>query len=95
MSEPWSDLIIPKDIQPISGTKIKILHLGRKATRLKVLKFSPYKNRVTESLRLTKTCDVNAASVSVLIGVKGLLSSSSFGNEEFVESDSTEIDENE
>ncbi|KAF5275635.1 hypothetical protein FQA39_LY06747 [Lamprigera yunnana] len=50
-----TDLILPEDILPIPGAKTRTSNRGKKPTRANVITSSPYKNQLTESLRLAET----------------------------------------
>ncbi|KAF5301838.1 hypothetical protein FQA39_LY10623 [Lamprigera yunnana] len=55
VQETPTDLILPEDILPIPGAKTRTSNRGRKPTRANVITSSPYKNQLTESLRLAET----------------------------------------
>ncbi|CAB3251125.1 unnamed protein product [Arctia plantaginis] len=55
VQEAPTGLILPEEIQPIPGAKTRTSNGGRKATTAKVITSSPYKNQLTESLRLAET----------------------------------------
>ncbi|XP_026831138.1 uncharacterized protein LOC113563589 [Ooceraea biroi] len=55
LSTSRNHLILPEDIQPISGSKRKTSNQGRKSISATVLTSSPYKNRLAQSLKRSES----------------------------------------
>ncbi|KAK0073626.1 hypothetical protein PV325_009476 [Microctonus aethiopoides] len=103
--EPESNLVLPQDIQRIPGVKTKTSNRGRNATTAKVLTCSPYKNQLHESLRKAKSRarrrslqrsrdDREGDASSSNRYPRDVISSSSYDNEEVIETDLSKCDEN-
>ncbi|CAB3251790.1 unnamed protein product [Arctia plantaginis] len=68
VQETPTGLILPEEIQPIPGAKTRTSNREKKATTAKVITSSPYKNQLTDSLRLAETRGRGSRDVAVPFG---------------------------